>query len=131
MVAVNHKPTRLRSRLNVDLASQGLRAAIYARKSTAQEDRDPDNKSVVTQVKEAREFIQKQGWSLAEEHIFQDDGISGAEFENRPEFLRLLASLPKKGKPPFDVVVMRDPTRLGRDARRNGYFLADILDSQV
>lgn len=59
------------------------RAAVYARKST-EDDRYEDNKSVTRQVERARAFCKVRRWTVADEHIFVDDGIFGAEFKNRP-----------------------------------------------
>jgi hypothetical protein len=51
--------------------------------------------------------------------IFVDDGLSGAEFENRPGFVRLMASLgPKKQAPPFHVLILSRESRLDREAMR-------------
>ena len=42
-----------------------------------------------------------------------------------------MADLPKKRKPPFDVLIMSEASRLGRDQQRNGFYLAHIRDSGV
>src|SRR6185503_10623442 len=80
-------------------------AAIYARRSTTQDDRVEEAKSVTRQVENARAFATAKGWTVAEEHIYVDDGISGAEFKRRPGFQRLLAALPR---PPFGVLVVSE-----------------------
>jgi hypothetical protein len=36
------------------------------------------------QVDRARAYAAQQGWLVAEEHIYTDDAVSGAEFEHRP-----------------------------------------------
>jgi DNA invertase Pin-like site-specific DNA recombinase len=89
-----------------------LRAAIYARKSTKDE-RDTEAKSVTRQVAEARRFIASKGWSLNDDHIYMDDGISGAEFRDRPALLRLLVDVESKPRP-FDVIIVQEQSRLGR-----------------
>jgi len=43
-----------------------------------------------------------------------DDGISGAEFANRPGFLRLMNALKPQAR--FQVLVMSEESRLGREA---------------
>jgi hypothetical protein len=43
-----------------------------------------DAKSVTRQVELARAFATRQGWVVAESHVYIDDGISGAEFVGRP-----------------------------------------------
>ena len=65
-------------------------AAIYARKSTAQDDVADEAKSVTRQVEGARAFITAKGWTLDDAHIYIDDGVSGALFANRAEFQRMM-----------------------------------------
>lgn len=90
-----------------------MKAAIYARKSN-DDDRAEENKSVTRQVDNAKAFAEKQGWTI-------DDGISGAEFKNRPALLRLLNDLRD-----FDVIVMSELSRLGRDQTQTAGALASI-----
>jgi DNA invertase Pin-like site-specific DNA recombinase len=61
-----------------------LIAAIYARKSTDQSGVADEQKSVARQVEHARAYAAKKGWRVADDHVYIDDGISGAEFANRP-----------------------------------------------
>jgi DNA invertase Pin-like site-specific DNA recombinase len=68
-------------------------AAIYARKSTDQSGVADDQKSVARQVEHARAYAARKGWTFVDEHAYVDDGISGAEFANRPGFLRLMNAL--------------------------------------
>ena len=68
-------------------------AAIYARKSTEQIGMADHQKSVARQIEHARAYATSKGWVVSEDHIFVDDGISGAEFERRPAFLRLMNAL--------------------------------------
>ncbi|MCI0407339.1 MAG: recombinase family protein [Acidobacteria bacterium] len=58
----------------------GMIAAIYARKSTEQNGVGDEEKSVVRQVEHARAYATRKGWSVADEHVYMEDGISGAEF---------------------------------------------------
>jgi DNA invertase Pin-like site-specific DNA recombinase len=89
-------------------------AAIYARKST-QQDLTDDAKSVARQIEHARAYATRKGWTVSDEHVFVDDGISGAEFDRRPGFQRLMKAV--TGTPrPFDALVMSEESRLGRDA---------------
>ena len=55
-------------------------AAIYARKSTEQNGVGDEEKSVTRQIEHAKAYAAKKGWAVAEDHIYVDDGISGAEF---------------------------------------------------
>src|SRR6476619_6666803 len=88
-------------------------AAIYARKSTEQAAVADEQKSVARQVEQARIYATSKGWTVADEHVYVDDGISGAEFANRPGFLRLMNAL--KPRAPFQVLIMADERRLGRE----------------
>jgi DNA invertase Pin-like site-specific DNA recombinase len=60
-----------------------------------------DQKSVQRQVEHARAYARRKGWTVPDDYIYIDDGISGAEFANRPGFLRLMNAL--KPGPPFQV----------------------------
>jgi site-specific DNA recombinase len=62
-------------------------------------------------------------------HIYIDDGISGAEFANRPAFLRLMNAL--KPRPPFQVLVMAEESWLGRDAIETAYALKQLVTAGV
>src|SRR3989442_11894645 len=89
-------------------------AAIYARKSNDQNGVAEEAKSVTRQIEHATAYAQHKGWTVADEHVYVDDGISGAEFVNRPGFVRLMNAV--AGKPrPFDVLVMSEESRLGRE----------------
>ncbi len=108
-----------------------LRAAIYARKSTDEKDRDAENKSVRHQISQAQAYAASKGWKVDDEYIFDDEGISGAEYVNRPGLARLLACLPKRGKPPFEALIMSESSRLGRDMTRNAAFVVNIIECGV
>src|SRR5213593_3039743 len=103
-------------------------AAIYARKSTEQNVSD-DEKSIARQVAHARGYAMRKGWTVAEEHVYADDGISGAEFVKRPGFLRLMNIL--KPRPPFQVLVMSEESRLGREQIETAYALKQIVTASV
>jgi hypothetical protein len=103
-------------------------AAIYARKSTEQAVSD-DQKSIARQVDHARQYASRKGWRVDEACIFTDDGISGAEFTRRPGFLRLMNSL--KPRPPFQVLVMSEESRLGRESIETAYALKQLVQAGV
>jgi DNA invertase Pin-like site-specific DNA recombinase len=68
-------------------------AAIYARKSTDQNLPDAE-KSVTRQVDHATAYATRKGWTVAEDHVYADDAISGALFgAQRPGLYRLLNAL--------------------------------------
>ena len=75
-------------------------AAIYARKSTDQNGVSEAEKSVTRQIDHARAYAEGKGWTVDDRYIFTDDGICGAEFANRPGFLRLMNSLKPRPSSP-------------------------------
>ena len=104
-------------------------AAIYTRKSTDQTGVADEQKSVARQIERARAYALRKGWNVAEQHVYVDDGISGAEFANRPGFLRLMNAL--KPRPAFHVLVMFEESRLGREAIETAYALKQIVTAGV
>jgi DNA invertase Pin-like site-specific DNA recombinase len=103
-------------------------AAIYARKSTDQNVAD-EEKSVARQIERARAYAAAKGWDVADEHVYSDDGISGAEFLKRPSFLALMNAL--RPRPPFQVLVTMEQSRLGRSQDEVPYALKRITDAGV
>lgn len=88
-------------------------AAIYGRKSTEQAGADADAKSVARQAENARAFAATQRWTVAEDHVYLDDAVSGAEIRKlvaRQRLIDVIAS----GRAPFGVLVMRDASRFSR-----------------
>jgi site-specific DNA recombinase len=106
-----------------------MNAAIYARKSTDQTGVADDQKSVARQVEQGRAYAARNGWTVADDQVYVDDGISGAEFANRPAFLRLMNAL--KPKPPFQALVMADESRLGREQIEVSYALKQLITAGV
>ena len=104
-------------------------AAIYARKSTEQNGVADAEKSVTRQIDHATAYAARKGWTVATEHIYNDDGISGAEFAKRPGFLRLMNAL--KPRPAFDVLIMSEESRLGRETLEVGYALKQLVTAGV
>ncbi len=106
-----------------------ITAAIYARKSTEQTGVSDEEKSVARQIDHAQQYASRKGWTVSEEHIFVDDGISGAEFVKRPGFIRLMNAL--KPKPAFQFLIMSEESRLGRESIETSYALKQITDASV
>lgn len=104
-------------------------AAIYARKSTEQTGVSDEDKSIARQTDHARQYAARKGWTVSEDHIFVDDGISGAEFVKRPGFIRLMNAL--KPRPAFQVLIMSEESRLGREQIETAYALKQITDASV
>src|SRR6266851_4645593 len=85
-----------------------MRVALYARVSTT---RQAQAQTTEQQLRRLREQVTQQGWSLDEEHVYRDDGYSGARL-SRPGLDRLrdraaLAAL--------DRVLVTAPDRLARN----------------
>ena len=80
-----------------------MKAAIYARVSTANSGQDPE-----VQLRELREYCQRRGWKLTGEYV--DTGISGAR-EKRPQLDRLMADAHRRR---FDAVVVWKFDRFAR-----------------
>lgn len=86
--------------------SQAKVAAIYGRVSTFEQ--DPD-----VQVAPLREYAARRGWSLAEDHVYVDRGVSGSK-ESRAGLDRMLAAVRRRK---IDVVCVWALDRLGRSLR--------------
>ena len=104
-------------------------AAIYARKSTDQGGLTDEAKSVTRQIDNSRAYAARKGWIVDDHHVYVDDGISGAEFAARPGFVRLMNAL--KPRAPFQVLVMSEESRLGREAIETSYALKQLLQAGV
>jgi DNA invertase Pin-like site-specific DNA recombinase len=104
-------------------------SAVYARKSTDQSGVSDDQKSVARQIDQARQYAARKGWTVLDEHVYVDDGISGAEFASRGGFLRMMAAL--KPKPAFQVLIMSEESRLGREAIETAYALKQLVTAGV
>ena len=86
-----------------------MKAAIYARVSTANNGQDP-----TMQTRELREYCDRRGWTVAGEYV--DIGISGTK-EKRPELDRLVGEAHRRR---FDAVVV---WRFDRFARSVSHLL--------
>jgi site-specific DNA recombinase len=102
--------------------------AIYARKSSDQNVSD-EEKSVTRQIAHAKAYATRKGWVVDDNHVYVDDGISGAEFAKRPGFLRLMNAL--KPRPPFQMLVMSEESRLGRESIEVAYALKTFAQAGV
>jgi site-specific DNA recombinase len=86
-----------------------MRAALYVRVST---DRQQHAQTIEQQVTQLRTYVAaRDGWTVAEEHVFRDDGYSGAKLD-RPG---LDALRDHAARAAFDVVVVTAPDRLARN----------------
>ncbi len=80
-----------------------MRAAIYARVSTANMGQDP-----TMQTRELEEFCQRRGWDISGRYV--DQGVSGTK-DSRPELNRLMADAHSRR---FDVIAVWKFDRFAR-----------------
>ena len=101
-----------------------MRAAIYARVSTPGQQQ---TQTIQQQLERLQQYVQKQGWRLEPDHIYQDDGYSGAKLA-RPglDHLRDRAMLAE-----FDVVVVTAPDRLARNYVHQMLVIDELKKRQV
>jgi site-specific DNA recombinase len=86
-----------------------MRAALYVRVST---DRQQQAQTIEQQVTQLKAYAAAhEGWAVAEEHVFRDDGHSGARLD-RPG---LDALRDHAARAAFDVVLVTAPDRLARN----------------
>jgi site-specific DNA recombinase len=84
-----------------------MRAAIYARVSTGRQERD---QTIDGQLTALRQWATEQGHELRPEHVFTDEGHSGARLD-RPGLDRLRDAA-REGE--LDVLAVYSPDRLAR-----------------
>lgn len=97
-----------------------MRVAIYIRVST-----DEQSASADAQEAGARGWASAQGAEVVA--VYRDEGASGAEWVTRRGVLQLLADVTATPRP-WDVLVVRDLDRLGRDALRLGLAVETLHD---
>jgi site-specific DNA recombinase len=86
-----------------------MRVALYVRVST---DRQQQAQTIEQQVAQLQSYVAaREGWTVAAEHIFRDDGHSGAKLD-RPG---LDALRDHAARAAFDVVLVAAPDRLARN----------------
>lgn len=84
-----------------------MRIAVYGRVSTSHQ---TQTQTIEQQLERLRAHIEAQGWQLADEAIFRDDGFSGSIL-NRPGLDRLRD---RAGAGELDLVLLTAPDRLAR-----------------
>ena len=98
-----------------------IRAATYARTSTMQ--------NASRQINDATAYATQQGWAVAEEHIYVDPRASGVQYDTGPGLVRLLNVV--NSLPPFQVLLITDASRLGRDPIKTADVLEQIGEAGV
>jgi DNA invertase Pin-like site-specific DNA recombinase len=86
-----------------------LTAGCYARKSTDEGDKAAEAKSCARQIARAKEDAATRGWRFDERYVFSDDGVSGAEFRNRPSLNALLTAVKEKHR--LNVLIVSEQSR--------------------
>jgi site-specific DNA recombinase len=86
-----------------------MNIAVYVRVSTQRQAQTP---TIEQQLDSLRTYHEAQGWPWQEEHIFRDDGYSGAKLR-RPGLDRLREQVGRAG---FDRVIITAPDRLARNS---------------
>ena len=99
-----------------------LRAVFYARVSTEEEEQ---LNAIEKQIEENRDVISTKGWILVDEYI--DKGITGTQTKKRNEYMRMLDDI-RKNK--FDIIVVKDQSRLQRNTMDWYIFLNEIVQNQ-
>lgn len=85
-----------------------MRVAVYVRVSTSHQ---VQHQTIEQQLTRLRSHVQSQGWLLLDEHIFRDDGYSGATLA-RPGLDRLRDTVRNRE---LDCVLITTPDRLARN----------------
>jgi DNA invertase Pin-like site-specific DNA recombinase len=80
-----------------------MNVVLYGRVSTK------DKQDVTNQLKQLREFCDKQGWVISHEYV---DRVSGKRSDNRPEFQEMLLAASKRQ---FDLLLFWSLDRLSRE----------------
>lgn len=88
--------------------TESSRCAIYARYSS--EKQNP--LTIDQQIRKCREYADRQGLLVLEQHIYADEAISGATDDRSG--LRRLLNAAKETPRPFDVILADDTSRVSR-----------------
>jgi site-specific DNA recombinase len=97
-----------------------MRAGLYVRVST---DRQQHAQTIEQQVIQLHSYVAAHdGWTVAEEHVFRDDGYSGAKL-SRPG---LDALRDHAARAAFDVVLVCAPDRLARNFTHQMVVLEEL-----
>ncbi len=102
-----------------------MKAGLYARRSD-----DDDARSITRQIQHGRAYVTRKGWTLVEAAVYADHDASGGEFLKRSGFLRLLADAARVPRP-FDVLVVSEESRLGRDRVETEFRIKTLVDAGV
>src|SRR5258708_18052566 len=96
-----------------------MRVAVYARVSTT---RQAQAQTIEQQLDRLRAAVAGRGWELEEQHVYRDDGYSGARL-GRPALDRLRDHAALAG---LDVVVVAAPDRLARNSAHQVLLIDEL-----
>src|SRR5690242_4356240 len=82
---------------------------VYARYSSDRQ----SPASIQDQLRKCKEFADRQGWVILEEHVYIDQELSGAGAD-RPAYTKLLNAAFRQPRP-FDILLVDDTSRLSRN----------------
>jgi site-specific DNA recombinase len=87
---------------------EAMRCGIYARFSSDLQKKT----SIEDQIRNCRDFAAKMGWTIVEDFVIADEGISGTSVANRQlnKFIDAAKSRPR----PLDGILIDDTSRFGR-----------------
>jgi site-specific DNA recombinase len=101
-----------------------MKVALYARVSTPKQ---AETQTIEQQIERLKAHVEAQGWLLEPEHIYRDDGYSGANL-NRPglDSLRDHAALAE-----FALVLVSAPDRLARNYVHQMLLLEELAKDNI
>lgn len=101
-------------------------ACAYIRVSTdKQEELSPD-----AQKRLIIDYCKKNGYTITNENIFIENGISGKKADKRPEFKRMIA-LAKSKEHPFDVILVWKFSRFARNQEESIVYKSMLKKANV
>lgn len=100
-----------------------MRAAIYVRVSTEEQ-----SDSAAAQEEGARAWCSRNAHEV--ERVYRDEGVSGAEWSFRPGIAAVRADAALSPRP-WDLLVVRDLDRIGRDGIRLPELLSHLHDHET
>jgi DNA invertase Pin-like site-specific DNA recombinase len=84
-------------------------------------DERQDEYSPDSQLKKIREYAAKEGYTIPDEYVFYDDGISGKSTKKRDDFNRMIAIASEKTHP-FDAIFVWKFSRFARNQEESIAF---------
>ena len=97
------------------------KVAIYCRVSTQMQNTD-------RQEVELKEYAKRKGYTITEDCVYIDIMSGYSKTETRPEYLRLLSDIEKKG---INLILFSELTRLGRNSIELQQEIAELQEKDV